>query len=250
MKIDVFFINFLISISFMGTILYFIRGRKLREQYSLLWLLLSFIMMILSLFPGMIDWLALQFHVAYAPSLLYLLGLAGILFILLHLTMAVSSLTNKAIVLTQTVALQEQMLLERDVQLQARVEAQVQAQVQAQVEALVEAQVRAQVQAQVEALVEAQMRAQVQAQVQAQVEALVEAQMRAQVQAQVEALVEAQVQAQVETQMQAQVQALMEATMQAQVQAQVEERTQESGRSLVEKGGAVPSDKTFIQEEL
>lgn len=130
MNIDVFFISFIISSSFMGTILYFIRGRKLREQYSLLWLLLSFIMMVLSLFPGMIDWVALQFDVVYAPSLLYLLGLTGVLFILLHLTMAVSSLTNRVIVLTQTVALQEQMLLERDSQLQAQVQAQVQALVQ------------------------------------------------------------------------------------------------------------------------
>lgn len=120
MKIDVYFISFLISAGFMGSILYFIRSRKLREQYSLLWLLLSFMMMVLSLFPGMIDWLALQIHVVYAPSLLYLLGLAGILFILLHLTMAVSSLTNRVIVLTQTVALQEQMLSDRDIQARQR----------------------------------------------------------------------------------------------------------------------------------
>ncbi|MBW7475102.1 DUF2304 domain-containing protein [Paenibacillus oenotherae] len=126
MKIDVFFISFLISIGFMGTILYLIRGRKLREQYSLLWLLLSFIMMVLSLFPGLIDWLAGQIQVVYAPSLLYLLGLAGILFILLHLTMAVSSLTNRVIVLTQTVALQEQMLMERDAKEQVEVQAQIQ----------------------------------------------------------------------------------------------------------------------------
>lgn len=110
MNPNIYFFSFGISLAFAGTILYLIRKRKLREQYALLWLLLSTVMMILSLFPSLLDYFARQIHIVYAPSLLYLLSVVAILFILLHLTMAVSSLTHRVIVLTQTIALQEQQI--------------------------------------------------------------------------------------------------------------------------------------------
>lgn len=110
MKPDVFLISFLMSIGFMVWIVYQIRSRKLKEQYAILWLLLSFVMMVLSLFPKLFDRIAHGIGVDYAPSLLYLLGLIGVLLILLHLSVAVSALTHKVIVLTQTVAIQEQQL--------------------------------------------------------------------------------------------------------------------------------------------
>ncbi|MBB6671004.1 DUF2304 domain-containing protein [Cohnella nanjingensis] len=110
MKLDIFTISFVISIGFTASILYLIRARKLKEQYAMLWLLLGLVMTVLSLFPSLLDKVASGIGVSYAPSLLYLFGLAGVLFILLHLTMAVSSLAQRVIVLTQTVALQEQRL--------------------------------------------------------------------------------------------------------------------------------------------
>ncbi|MFS0724773.1 DUF2304 domain-containing protein [Paenibacillus sp. 1P07SE] len=108
MKGDLYLLSFLISAGFLGVILYLIRSRKLREQYALLWLILSLVMMSLSLFPGLLDLLADRLGVDYAPSLLYLLGLMSVLCIMLHLTMAVSALTRRIIVLTQALALQEQ----------------------------------------------------------------------------------------------------------------------------------------------
>ncbi|WP_055108862.1 DUF2304 domain-containing protein [Paenibacillus ihumii] len=107
MTLDIYLFSFLISLSFAATILYLIRNRKLKEQYALLWLTLSVMMMILSLFPSILDELAGLIHIEYAPSLLYLLSVVGILFILLHLTMAVSSLTQRNVELIQTIALHE-----------------------------------------------------------------------------------------------------------------------------------------------
>ncbi|GIO33659.1 MULTISPECIES: DUF2304 domain-containing protein [Paenibacillus] len=108
MNLNIYFISFCISLAFAGTILVLIRKRKLREQYALLWLLMSAIMMALSLFPSLLDNVAQRIHIYYPPSLLYLLSVVAVLFILLHLTMAVSSLTHRVIVLTQTLGLQEQ----------------------------------------------------------------------------------------------------------------------------------------------
>lgn len=108
MKPDLYWLSFALSASFFIVLIYMIRGRKLREQYALLWLALSAIMMSLSLFPSVIDRMARWIGVDYAPSLLYLLGLVFVLFLLLHLTIAVSSLARRVISLTQTLALMEQ----------------------------------------------------------------------------------------------------------------------------------------------
>ncbi|WP_260867103.1 DUF2304 family protein [Paenibacillus sp. Y412MC10] len=108
MNLNIYIISFCMSLAFAGSILYLIRKRRLREQYALLWLLMSVIMMVLSLFPSLLDEVAQRIHIYYAPSLLYLLSVVAVLFILLHLTMAVSTLTHRVIVLTQTLGLQEQ----------------------------------------------------------------------------------------------------------------------------------------------
>ncbi|MEC0370602.1 DUF2304 domain-containing protein [Paenibacillus chibensis] len=116
MNLNIYLLSFCISLGFAGTILYLIRKRKLREQYALLWLVLSAIMMILSLFPSLLNEVAAQIHIFYAPSLLYLLSVVAMLFILLHLTMAVSSLTSRVVVLTQTLGLQEQRIQKLEAQ--------------------------------------------------------------------------------------------------------------------------------------
>ena len=116
MNLNIYIISFCISLAFAGTILYLIRKRRLREQYALLWLLMSVIMMALSLFPSLLDEVAQRIHIYYAPSLLYLLSVVAVLFILLHLTIAVSTLTHRVILLTQTLGLQEQRIQKLEAQ--------------------------------------------------------------------------------------------------------------------------------------
>ncbi|MEK0316529.1 DUF2304 domain-containing protein [Cohnella sp. 56] len=111
MKLDLYWLSFTLSASYFIVLLYMIRSRKLREQYALLWLALSAIMMTLSLFPSVIDRMAGWVGVDYAPSLLYLLGLVFVLFLLLHLTIAISSLARRVVSLTQTLALLERQKL-------------------------------------------------------------------------------------------------------------------------------------------
>lgn len=104
----IFYLCFGLSIAFLITIFRLIRLRKLKEQYSFLWMALSLAMLVLSVFPSGLDWLAARLNVSYAPSLLYLLAVLGMLSILLHLTMAVSHLTERSIKLAQLSALQEE----------------------------------------------------------------------------------------------------------------------------------------------
>lgn len=110
MTTTIMWLSFAVSLVFMGIIILFIRKQRLKEQYAILWLALGAMMMLLSLFPAVLDRLAVLLNVSYAPSLLYFFGSIGTLCILLHLTMAVSLLTERTVILAQKVALQEEEL--------------------------------------------------------------------------------------------------------------------------------------------
>jgi hypothetical protein len=107
MNPNIYFISFLIGLGFTATVLHLIRSRRLREQYAILWLVLGVFMMGLSLFPRLLDKFSAMIRVSYAPSLLYLFAIVAVLFLLLHLSLAVSSITSRTILLTQSLALLE-----------------------------------------------------------------------------------------------------------------------------------------------
>ncbi|MFC5405392.1 DUF2304 domain-containing protein [Cohnella soli] len=107
MNPNIYFVSFVIGLGFTFMVLHLIRSRRLREQYAILWLVLGVFMMGLSLFPSLLDRFSAMLHVSYAPSLLYLLAFVAVLFLLLHLSLAVSHLTSHVIKLTQSLALLE-----------------------------------------------------------------------------------------------------------------------------------------------
>lgn len=95
----------ILSIAFVLILLYFIRKRYLKEQYSLLWLLFGISMIILSFSSKWLDTVADFFNVKYAPSLLFLLGILFCLFLILHLTVIVSKLSDRVVRLTQEIGI-------------------------------------------------------------------------------------------------------------------------------------------------
>lgn len=107
---NIFIIYFALSFAFLSVIIFLIRKGKLKEQYSFLWLALSLLMMLTSMFPSILDRLAGLINVSYAPSLIFSMAILGILFILLHLTIAVSTLTERTIKLAQAAAFYEEKL--------------------------------------------------------------------------------------------------------------------------------------------
>lgn len=110
MTASIFYICFALSLAFSLVILGLIRKKRLREQYSLLWLGLSGLMMLVSLFPKGLDRIAVILQVSYAPSLLYVLAILAIMSILLHVMLVVSALTDRTITLAQTLSLYEEQL--------------------------------------------------------------------------------------------------------------------------------------------
>jgi hypothetical protein len=73
-------------------ILEMVRRRRLREEYSILWLFGSALILVLSVKQDWLDRLAHMVGIAYPPSFLFLVGILFILLILIHFSIAISKL--------------------------------------------------------------------------------------------------------------------------------------------------------------
>lgn len=81
------------------------RRRKIREQYALVWLALGFLLLVFSLFKGLLALLARLAGIYYAPSLLIVLAIFFGMVIGIHITMVLSSLTDDNKKLIQQIGL-------------------------------------------------------------------------------------------------------------------------------------------------
>lgn len=95
----------LFCLLFLFTTIELIRRQKIEERYALLWLALGFFMMLLSGFPKVLDGLSRMVRVHYAPSLLFLTGMACLFLFIMHLTIVISRLNRRMTRLVQELAL-------------------------------------------------------------------------------------------------------------------------------------------------
>lgn len=86
-------------------VLELVRSRRLREQYSLLWILTAVVLLVLSCWRGLLDTLARATGIKYPPSALFLVGLAFFLLLLLHFSLVLSDLSRKTKRMAQELAL-------------------------------------------------------------------------------------------------------------------------------------------------
>ena len=86
-------------------VLELVRRQKLREQYSLLWIFFSLILVIISLDVSFVEWVADRLGVKYAPAVLFLFGLLFCFAFILHLTIVITRLTTQVLRLTQEIAI-------------------------------------------------------------------------------------------------------------------------------------------------
>ena len=96
------------SAGFLLYILEMVRRRKLREEYSILWLFGSAVILVLSLKQAWLVRLAHTVGVVYPPSFLFLLGILFILLILIHFSIAISKLHQMNKKMAQEIALMKE----------------------------------------------------------------------------------------------------------------------------------------------
>lgn len=91
-----------------GIVINLIRKRKLKTEYSLIWISVSLIFIVLSIWRNGIEWLAGIFGIAYAPSVLFIILLVGIILLLIEFSIIISKQAEKLKVISQEFALFKQ----------------------------------------------------------------------------------------------------------------------------------------------
>jgi hypothetical protein len=90
-----------------------IRRGRLKERYSLLWLLAGGILLIFSSSRNLLEAISHLLGIYYAPSFLFLLAFLFLLLITLHFSVVISGLSDKNKKLAQELALLRQEMQER-----------------------------------------------------------------------------------------------------------------------------------------
>lgn len=85
------------SICLIIFILNLIRKRRLREEFSILWLVTAFIFLFISIFRPLLDKLSYFLGIGYPPAALFLILILGLMMVCIHFSIAISELkeTNK-----------------------------------------------------------------------------------------------------------------------------------------------------------
>ena len=87
------------------TVVFYVRRWRLKEQYSLLWLALSVVMIVTAAAPNLVEWSAARLDVIYAPSVLFFLALSFVAVMLFHYSLEISRLSDQNRELAQEIGL-------------------------------------------------------------------------------------------------------------------------------------------------
>lgn len=99
------YISILGSVVFIGLIVMLIRNKKIKEEFSILWLFFGLVFLFLSIWRGSLEIIAQILGIAYAPAAIFLILIIAIISILIHLSLIISRLTDQAKVMIQELGL-------------------------------------------------------------------------------------------------------------------------------------------------
>ena len=106
-------ISIVFSVLMLGVIFMLIRKKKLREEYAILWVMITVLFLTLSVFRGLIDAVSRLMGIKYQPASLFLI-LFGCLFLLgFHFSLVISDLKKKLNIMAKTVAILQERLSEK-----------------------------------------------------------------------------------------------------------------------------------------
>ncbi len=112
--------NYLLEITALSTglmlvsfVISAVRRSSLNPRYAILWLGSAVVLIALSVYRPLLDYLANAIGVSYPPSLLFLVAFVFLLFIVLHYSLVLSSHRDSIRRLAQSVAMLEQELHEK-----------------------------------------------------------------------------------------------------------------------------------------
>jgi hypothetical protein len=95
----------LFGVLILGAIVELLRRRRLREKYAALWLFTGCLVVVLALFPGGLDGVAVFVGVANGASLVLFLAVVFLLIIAMHLSWEISQLEEETRSISEEIAL-------------------------------------------------------------------------------------------------------------------------------------------------
>jgi hypothetical protein len=98
----------LASVSLLLIVLDLVRRRRLLERYALVWLGVTVLLILLSVWDGLLTGVASVIGIFYPPSALFVIAFGFVIFLLLHFSVAVSRLADQSKVLAQQIGLLEE----------------------------------------------------------------------------------------------------------------------------------------------
>ena len=102
----------IIGVLLAGAILYLVRRDHLHGSYALWWLAIAVVILLLGVFPPVIDWLGRMTGISYAPILPIIVGIGMILIRMLKMDIDRSQQERQLRRLTQKLAILEQEITE------------------------------------------------------------------------------------------------------------------------------------------
>ncbi|MFH0795856.1 MAG: DUF2304 domain-containing protein [Candidatus Omnitrophota bacterium] len=107
MAIKLKLLSLLVSFGMMFGIIELVRRRKLKEEYSFLWLITGFFLLILTLRFDLLTRITQALGVVSSLNTLFFFGLIFVILLCLHYSLKVSQLTVEMKILAQKIALLE-----------------------------------------------------------------------------------------------------------------------------------------------
>lgn len=94
-----------LSILFLICTLYFVKKRILDFKYSVFWVSLSLILIVLSLNVNLTEYVAKIVGIYYAPTFLFVTGIIFTLILIFYLNLVISKMQSKITLLTQEIGI-------------------------------------------------------------------------------------------------------------------------------------------------
>lgn len=103
MSVNIFFLILTLCLVFM--VLAQVRNQNMKEKYAALWLIVSAIIVVLTIFPKLLDWLAELVGIETPVNLLFLLAIIMLIGVCMHLTQQLSKMADETRILAEEVAI-------------------------------------------------------------------------------------------------------------------------------------------------
>ena len=96
---------FILALAVVGSVIWLLRQRKLREKYAALWIVVGLVTLVLAGFPQLLDWATAVSGFALPSNLLFMMAIFLLMGVCLHLSLEISVVEDETRALAEEAAI-------------------------------------------------------------------------------------------------------------------------------------------------